>query len=128
MSNARQGWIDRLLRYQASGQTVAAFCAQENVPGPSVLPLDTKSRWLFIRDLEQAVNRPTWDTVLAIARVRGVSCEAFTQEPSPEAQEPLKPGRPRKTTEGNEGKEAQGGERPSGDQNAARKRGKDYRC
>ena len=35
MSDTRQRWIERFVRYHASGQTVAAFCAQENVSVPS---------------------------------------------------------------------------------------------
>lgn len=32
-----------------------------------------------VRDLEQGLNGPTWDTVLALAAALGVSVEAFTQ-------------------------------------------------
>lgn len=49
-----------------------------------------------IRDLEQGRNGPTWETVLALAAALGVTCEAFTQEPTAEATEPRRPGRPRK--------------------------------
>jgi transcriptional regulator with XRE-family HTH domain len=45
-----------------------------------------------IRNLEQGVRRPTWETVLALARALGVSCEAFTREPAPRAV--AGPGRP----------------------------------
>lgn len=52
-----------------------------------------------IRDLEQGRRSPSWETVLALAAALGVDCTAFTQEPSPEAAEPRKPGRPRKQEE-----------------------------
>jgi hypothetical protein len=49
-----------------------------------------------IRDLEQERNKPTWETVLAVAEVLGVSTEAFRQEPARSADEKPKRGRPRK--------------------------------
>lgn len=52
-----------------------------------------------IRDLEQGLRVPSWDTVLALAAALGVECTAFTEEPSTEATEPRKPGRPRKKGE-----------------------------
>ncbi len=47
-----------------------------------------------IRNLEQGVRLPAWDTVLALCQALGVDCSAFTQEPGdlPAAG----PGRPRK--------------------------------
>ena len=35
MSDARQRWSERLARYRDSGQTVAAFCADEGVSVPN---------------------------------------------------------------------------------------------
>lgn len=51
-----------------------------------------------IRDLEQGVNQPRWETVLMLAKVLEVSCEAFNQPPSADLP-PSKPGRPRKATD-----------------------------
>ena len=51
-----------------------------------------------VRDLEQSRNNPTWPTVLALCNALGVKCEAFTQEPTADA-EPPKRGRPRKPPE-----------------------------
>jgi transcriptional regulator with XRE-family HTH domain len=47
-----------------------------------------------IRDLEQGLRRPSWETVLAISQALGVDCTAFTQPPA--EREPQGPGRPRK--------------------------------
>lgn len=44
--------------------------------------------------LESGDRKPTWSTVLTLARALGVTCEAFTQEPADVSQR--KPGRPRK--------------------------------
>jgi transcriptional regulator with XRE-family HTH domain len=69
-----------------------------------------------IRDLEQAVNSPRWETVLALAKALGVDCTAFVQAPKEmptdkggrppkpkgesEVEKPKRPrGRPRKTPE-----------------------------
>jgi transcriptional regulator with XRE-family HTH domain len=51
-----------------------------------------------ISRLESGQSQPTWDTVQALARALGVSCEAFTTPPpAPAAAPPVKPrGRPRK--------------------------------
>jgi transcriptional regulator with XRE-family HTH domain len=49
-----------------------------------------------IRDLEQERNRPTWETVLALAGALGVDCNAFAQEPAQPAGEKPKRGRPPK--------------------------------
>lgn len=35
-----------------------------------------------IRDLEQQVNQPKWQTVVDLSRALSVSCEAFLQEPA----------------------------------------------
>ena len=48
-----------------------------------------------VRDLEQGRNKPTWDTVLALAKALGVGCEAFEQPPATD-QPPAGRGRPRK--------------------------------
>jgi transcriptional regulator with XRE-family HTH domain len=50
-----------------------------------------------IRNLEQGIRKPAWETVLAICQALDVSCEAFTQEPA--ERPPAKPGRPRKAEE-----------------------------
>jgi transcriptional regulator with XRE-family HTH domain len=49
-----------------------------------------------IRDLEQGRNKPTWETVLAIAAALGVECGAFDQAPATGQSEPAKRGRPKK--------------------------------
>jgi hypothetical protein len=50
-----------------------------------------------IRDLEQGRNKPTWETVLALASALGVECTAFTTPPA--EGEPQEPGRPPKAKE-----------------------------
>jgi transcriptional regulator with XRE-family HTH domain len=46
-----------------------------------------------IAQLETGVRKPTWETVQALARALGVSCQAFeTEQPEP----PAKKGRKRK--------------------------------
>src|SRR5262245_35473829 len=52
-----------------------------------------------ISRLETGVQEPTWPTVVALAAVFGVSCDAFLQRPAalPEPQR----GRPRKPRPGN---------------------------
>lgn len=50
-----------------------------------------------LRDLEQGRRRPSWDTVVALCKALGVSCDAFLQEPTGEYK--TQPGRPRKTDE-----------------------------
>ena len=52
-----------------------------------------------IRNLEQGVNGPTWETVLALAKALGVDCTAFAEEPTEAPTAPRKPGRPRKQPE-----------------------------
>jgi transcriptional regulator with XRE-family HTH domain len=47
-----------------------------------------------VRDLEQAVNSPRWETVLALAKALGVECGAFVQPP--QERQPDKGGRPAK--------------------------------
>ena len=47
-----------------------------------------------VRDLEQGVRSPRWETVLALAEALGVECTAFTQEPG--ELPPARPGRPKK--------------------------------
>ena len=43
-----------------------------------------------IAKLETGVTRPTWDTVQALARALGVSCEAFQDEEKPAEEPPAK--------------------------------------
>jgi transcriptional regulator with XRE-family HTH domain len=47
-----------------------------------------------IRNLEQGIRKPSWDTVVALCKALGVPCDAFLQPPG----EPAAPatGRPRK--------------------------------
>src|SRR5262245_52701412 len=52
-----------------------------------------------IRNLEQGVRLPGWETVLALAKALGVECTAFTQEPAT-SDAALPPGRPRKDAAG----------------------------
>jgi transcriptional regulator with XRE-family HTH domain len=47
-----------------------------------------------VAQLEQGRNKPSWDTVVALCKALGVSCDAFLQPPSEEA--PRARGRPRK--------------------------------
>jgi transcriptional regulator with XRE-family HTH domain len=58
-----------------------------------------------VRDLEQGRTRPTWETVLRLAGVLGVTCDAFTQQPA-EAPQPKKgrPKKPRASAEAEQGK------------------------
>jgi transcriptional regulator with XRE-family HTH domain len=51
-----------------------------------------------VRDLEQGLHVPGWDTVLALAAALGVGVEAFTTPPAQEAAPPAR-GRPRKDAE-----------------------------
>jgi transcriptional regulator with XRE-family HTH domain len=51
-----------------------------------------------VAQLEQGRNKPSWETVLALAKALNVSCEAFTQEPAPRPA--AGPGRPPKAEEG----------------------------
>jgi XRE family transcriptional regulator, regulator of sulfur utilization len=48
-----------------------------------------------IRNLEQGIRKPSWETVLALCKALGVACDAFTHEPTD--QPTGKAGRPRKT-------------------------------
>lgn len=48
-----------------------------------------------IRDIEQGLNGPAWDTVVRIAEALGVSIDAFKEQASGGAPETSKPGRPR---------------------------------
>src|SRR5438874_2443105 len=50
-----------------------------------------------VAQLEQGRHQPSWESVLALARALGVSCDAFAEEPKPTA--PARRGRPRKTAE-----------------------------
>src|SRR5438067_13464598 len=50
-----------------------------------------------IRDLEQGINGPRWETVVALAAALGVDCRAFLEEPGA-APQPRR-GRPRKESE-----------------------------
>jgi transcriptional regulator with XRE-family HTH domain len=49
-----------------------------------------------IRNLEQDIRKPSWETVIALAKALGVTADAFLQEPQ-ERPSPG-PGRPRKAT------------------------------
>lgn len=49
-----------------------------------------------IRNLEQGLTNPTWETVIRIAKALGVDCTAFTQQPASESTEPARRGRPRR--------------------------------
>jgi transcriptional regulator with XRE-family HTH domain len=51
-----------------------------------------------IGHLEQGLRKPTWETVLALANVLSVTCDAFTDQP--EDRPPAAPGRPRKASAG----------------------------
>ena len=48
-----------------------------------------------IRNIEQGIRKPSWETVIALAQALGVDCNAFTEPPATGAPEP-KGGRPRK--------------------------------
>jgi transcriptional regulator with XRE-family HTH domain len=69
--------------------------------------------------LERGEREPAWGTVLALMDALGVSCQAFLEEPGPQAE--AKPGRPRKAggdppgqAEGPKGKAAPKGARKKG--------------
>jgi transcriptional regulator with XRE-family HTH domain len=47
-----------------------------------------------IRDIEQGLRMPYWDTVLALCDALGVTPDAFIKEPA--EREPAGPGRPKK--------------------------------
>jgi transcriptional regulator with XRE-family HTH domain len=50
-----------------------------------------------IAQLETGVRKPTWETVQALARALGVSCQAFeTDSPAEQPEPPAKKGRKRK--------------------------------
>ena len=36
-----------------------------------------------VRDIEQGVNAPSWETVVKLATALGVTCEAFQDQPKP---------------------------------------------
>jgi transcriptional regulator with XRE-family HTH domain len=46
-----------------------------------------------IRNLEQGIRKPSWETVIALCKALNVKCDAFLQEPKEMV--PLPPGRPR---------------------------------
>lgn len=52
-----------------------------------------------VRDLELGNRKPAWETVLALGKALGVSCETFTQEPTASS-EPRPKGRPPKSQAG----------------------------
>lgn len=70
-----------------------------------------------VRDVEQALNGPTWDTVLALSKALGVTCEAFDREPSSQSAEP-KRGRPPKPASADDDAAPRGAAEP------AKKRGR----
>ena len=47
-----------------------------------------------VNKLEQGVNKPSWESVVALAAAPGVDCRAFLEEPA--ARPEAKPGRPPK--------------------------------
>jgi transcriptional regulator with XRE-family HTH domain len=57
-----------------------------------------------VRDLEQGVRSPRWDSVLALAGALGVKCDDFAQEPG--ELPPPKAGRPRKAPTEGDGEKA----------------------
>jgi transcriptional regulator with XRE-family HTH domain len=69
-----------------------------------------------ISRLETGTQEATWPTVLKLARVLGVDCTAFTQEPADAP--PAKPGRPPKAVEADQGE----AEKPKGKAKGARKK------
>jgi transcriptional regulator with XRE-family HTH domain len=58
-----------------------------------------------IRNLEQGIRKPSWETVIALCQALDVKCDAFLQEPGDLP--PLAPGRPRKAANGAEPPESQ---------------------
>ncbi len=51
-----------------------------------------------VRDLEQGRNKPSWETVLALAAALGTDCRAFTAAPE-SGTKPRARGRPKKDGE-----------------------------
>jgi transcriptional regulator with XRE-family HTH domain len=49
-----------------------------------------------IRDLEQGINKPSWETVIALCQALNVKPDVFTEQPADLP--PLKAGRPRKAS------------------------------
>ncbi|MGH7225009.1 MAG: helix-turn-helix domain-containing protein, partial [Gemmataceae bacterium] len=49
-----------------------------------------------IRDLEQGINKPSWETVIALCQALNVKPDAFTEQPA--ELPPLKAGRPTKSS------------------------------
>lgn len=69
---------------------IAAGLSQTELAEKVGVGRDAVARW-------EAGNRePLWSNVVALAAALGLDCRAFTEEPSTEATEPRKPGRPRK--------------------------------
>lgn len=54
-----------------------------------------------VRDIEQGVYSPNWETVVALCRALSVTADAFLQEPA--ERPPIGPGRPRKDPEAAKG-------------------------
>lgn len=65
-----------------------------------------------IRDLEQGLRRPLWDTAVALAQALGVNCLAFLEEPASKPE--LKRGRPRKASPPDKPKRPRGRPRKEG--------------
>lgn len=76
-------WFGGRLRELREG----AGLTQEDLAGKSGLTR------VGIAQLETGRRKPTWETVLRLAKALGTDCKAFTQEPKTEARGP---GRPRK--------------------------------
>jgi transcriptional regulator with XRE-family HTH domain len=71
-----------------------------------------------VRDVEQAVYSPNWETVIALCKALGVTADAFLEKP---AQRPRRGrGRPRKATDGEH--RGQEGRRQAGKPEGSRRR------
>jgi transcriptional regulator with XRE-family HTH domain len=68
---------------------------QEQLADRAGVKRDAVARW------ESGRREPGWSNVLALCAALGVTCEAFTQKPTPRP--PVGPGRPRKASANAEG-------------------------